>query len=400
MPNLAAWIIGEMSKHIIELFHQTFDFYFVPELLVYWRPDLVKRLLAGANLIHCMNESATSLLVRKLGADCMPPAITWIHHVTGWSAEHDLAARHSCAITACTPGWARAIENLNPYGTPVHVVRHGVDSEMFKPRSDTREQFGIPTEAFVIGFVAHAGSNADNNRKGLPALVEIVRAASLQIPNLQLLMLGPGWADPVRDLQASGIDARYIEFLPRSAVPNFFAALDVYLMTSRIEGGPCTVLEAMACGTPVVATRVGLVPDLIEDGVNGFSAGIDDTQSLTEAVISIASPGKAREIGVRARTTAQQHTWANNFASIGKVYLQYLRPVETPSFEPRWMKDPEALTAPAHAADVLINAWDRILKRPGDARATLRSMKYGLEGTTIADQALGIALLKQWAFRC
>src|ERR1700733_15879 len=120
VPNLAAWIIGEMSRHIMGAFKESYDFYFVPESLVYWRPDLVGELLSGASLVHCMNESGAALLVRKLGSEALPPMVTWIHHVTTWSPDHDLAARHSCAITACTPGWGQAIEKLDTYGTPVH----------------------------------------------------------------------------------------------------------------------------------------------------------------------------------------------------------------------------------------------------------------------------------------
>lgn len=402
MPNLAAWIIGEMSKHIIHRFRESFDFFFVPESLVYHRPDLVATLMSHSNLVHAMNESATSLLVQKLGAESLPPVITWIHHVTSWSPEHDLSARNSCAITACTPGWARVIENLNPCPTETHVIRHGVDTDFFRPHSGVRQMFGIPADAFAAGFIAHGGSNQDNARKGFPVLMEIVRKAAAQIPNLHLLMLGPGWADPVRELRASGIQARYLDFLPRSAIPKIFSALDVYLMTSRVEGGPCTVLEAMACQTPVVATRVGLVPDVIDDGVNGFSAEVDDVETLTRAVLSIASDrARAMQVGANARLSAMRHTWHDTLSPLGELYERYARPCPaTAGRTPAWMDNPDSLTAPAHAADVFTERMDRLRKNPRSAIATLRVLGYGLEGIGAADTLRGIGLLKRLAFPC
>ena len=56
-------------------------------------------------------------------------------------------------------------------------------------------------------------------------------------------------------ITASGVSANALDFLPRNLLPGFYSSIDAYLMTSRVEGGPCTVLEAMACETPVVATR-------------------------------------------------------------------------------------------------------------------------------------------------
>jgi glycosyltransferase involved in cell wall biosynthesis len=394
IPNLAAWIIGEMSKHVMYALRDRFEFYFIPESLLYRRPDMVRALLPGTSLIHAMNESATSLLART-GVGELPPVITWIHHITKWSADHDFAARHSAALIACTPAWKAAIEELSPQPVPVHLIRHGVDSEFFKPVAGTRARFGIPHDAFVAGFIAHRGSDSDDNRKGFPILLDVVKSVAARIPNFYLLMLGPGWEKPVEELRAGGIRAQYINFLPRSEVPALYSALNVYLMTARVEGGPCTVLESMACAIPVVATQVGLVPDVIEDGLNGFSAPVDDVRALADAVLSLAGDhGRAAQIGRQARISAQQHSWCRSLAPLGDIYQRYLRPVANPSPQRAWMQHPESLTGPAHAADVIINAWDALRKSSSNMPTTLRMMANGLEGLSVPDILRGTALLK------
>ncbi|MDP9054973.1 MAG: glycosyltransferase family 4 protein [Acidobacteriota bacterium] len=384
----------------MRIFEDRFEFCFLPESLLHRRPDLLRALLPGTSLIHSMNESGTALLAEKFAGESLPPVLTWIHHVTKWSPEHDIAARHSAALIACTPEWERTIREINPHPLPIHVIRHGVDTDLFYPIPGTRARYGIAQKAFVVGFVAHRGSDLDNNRKGFPVLMEIVKSVGPRIPNFHLLMLGPGWEEPVRELKNLGIQAQYIKFLPRSGVPGVFSAMNAYLLTSRVEGGPCTILEAMACGTPAVATQVGLVPDVIENGLNGFSAPVGDAHSLGEALLALASDAdNARKISTRARATVTHHSWTRNLAPLGDLYLKYLRPVPDQPLGAAWMRCPDGLTKPAHAADVIVNAWDALRKSPARAPGIVKTMLCGLEGLSAADMIRGAALLKGLDFR-
>ena len=124
--------------------------------------------------------------------------------------------------------------------------------------------------------------------KGLDTLEIVAREARKSIPNLHVCFLGLGWDEEVREFQQQGISANYTGFIPQSWLPAFYSSIDVHLVTSRIEGGPVTVLEAMACETPVVTTRVGLVPHTIVDGKNGFSADIGDIDSLVRQLGDLA----------------------------------------------------------------------------------------------------------------
>src|SRR4029453_13118773 len=99
-----------------------------------------------------------------------------------------------------------------------------------------------------------------------------------------------------------GIPYRHVLLRSREELARAFHALDLYVVASRQEGGPKAVLEAMATGVPIVSTRVGQAADLIEHGVNGWLAEVEDSMSLAELAAE-ASPGPVR---AAARATAER----------------------------------------------------------------------------------------------
>lgn len=400
IPNVAAWIIGDMARHIIHHLSDRHDFVFFPESLFYRRPDLFGALLPSIDLIHCLNESAAPLVIKAAGASSLPPIMTWIHHVTSWSSDHDFSARHSVALVATTPGWKDAIEQVNPSPRPTHVVRHGVDCDLYSPRPGARARFGLPADAFLFGFFGSAGSDRDAGRKGIPTLLDVVRGVASRVRNAHFVFAGPGWHDVVRDLHAAGIAASDLDFVPRSDVPFLYSALDAYLMTARVEGGPCTILESLACGTPVVATRVGLVPDVVQDGVNGFTAEVGDVAALTDGLLALAAdPGRRKEMGTNGRRAVQQHTWARNLAPLGDLYSQYARPQHLANDGRECVSSPGKLLRPACAADALAIGWDRARRNPGDWLSSMRTTLRMLDGLSVSDCFQGAALLKGLSFR-
>jgi len=85
-----------------------------------------------------------------------------------------------------------------------------------------------------------------------------------------------------------------------------YHALDLYLVTSRQEGGPKAVLESMAAGVPLVSTRVGQAQDLVEDGANGMLVDVDDVDALTErSALLHDDPGLGATLRAAGRRTAE-----------------------------------------------------------------------------------------------
>ncbi len=115
------------------------------------------------------------------------------------------------------------------------------------------------------------------------------------LPDARFLIAGKGPLEPVLRQQAAacGVGDR-VRFSGYMEVAEFFREADVYVLCSRIENLPYSVMQAMAWSRPVVATRTGGTPDLVEDGVTGVLVGLDDETALAEALCGFAGPEGAR----------------------------------------------------------------------------------------------------------
>lgn len=395
IPNVGWWIIGEMGKQIIARFGDKYDFYFVPEGLFERRPDLLASFIPAVDAIHCLNESSIDLF-RNMDPDTLPPIATWIHHVTAWSPEHQLAIERSSAITVCTAGWKDFLTSRTPATLPVRVVPHGVDLTFFTRRPRKPDSYGIPPGRFVVGFIGAKGSDSDAGRKGTDVLLQVIRRSAAELPNLHVVLGGPGWDSELASLQAAGISASATGYVPKSDLPSLYSALDVYLLTSRVEGGPCTVFEAMACGTAVVSTRVGAVPSLIVDGVNGYSAEVDDTDGLVNAIVTLGrSPEMAYNFGRNARDTVSKLSWAHALSPLESVYETLLQSRRFAAAEgPAWMQNPGEVSRTSAAADALSNIIIRVRRRAITPMQGIRLLSEMLDRKSPLDIWNGLAMLR------
>jgi glycosyltransferase involved in cell wall biosynthesis len=234
-----------------------------------------------------------------------------------------MAFAGSNALVGVTDGWAATIRAHPAVSVPVHVVRYGVDHQLFVPSAtNVGQAMSKRSGRFTVGFIGSATSDDQSGRKGLDTLELVARRLATKEPKSHILFLGIGWDGQVEKLRAKGISCESVGFVPDRQLPAFYARLDAYLVTSRVEGGPCTVLEAMACGVPVVATRVGLVGETIVHGVTGFFADVNDAPALSDALLALAASAEMRaQIGIRARAhVAQALGWATTLEPLRAVY--------------------------------------------------------------------------------
>jgi hypothetical protein len=197
-------------------------------------------------------------------------------------------------------------------------------------------------------------------------------------------------------LRQLGISVSATGYIPKSDLPALYSALDAYLLTSRIEGGPCTVFEAMACNTVVIATRVGAVPDLIVDGENGYSANVDDVDSLVAAVVKVGtSPDLRGRLGQRARETVVRLPWQTVLTPLEDVYDHLVRSRRrAPAQGPHWMAQPNGILHTACAADALANVINRIRKKAVTPVEGLRLLAEMLDRKSPLDVLRGLAMLR------
>jgi len=199
------------------------------------------------------------------------------------------------------------------------VVGAGVPAErVFKiPIGIDLEHFplGAPrqTEKFVIGsFVKDGVGMAEGLEpkllKGPDTFVAVVARVRERVPNLSVHLTGPARGYVRRALDELGIPYRHVLATTRRELGRAYQDVDVCLVASRQEGGPKSVLEAMASGVPVVSTRVGQAAELIADGKNGLLAGVDDLEALAAAVQRVHDDAHLRDsLRAAGRSSAEAH---------------------------------------------------------------------------------------------
>ncbi len=195
-----------------------------------------------------------------------------------------------------------AAAQLRREGVPaskIRIVSNGVDCAAFAPARLP----GRPIRRVVT--VANL-----RPEKGHDTLISAAAIVAGQRPDTEFLVVGGGPLDAVlrREVERTGL-GRQVHFLgERSDVPALLASSDLFLLPSRSEASPNGVLEAMAAGLPIVASRVGGIPELVESGVDGLLVEADQPAELAAAVLDLmARPdfaGDARRRGAReGRTT-------------------------------------------------------------------------------------------------
>jgi glycosyltransferase involved in cell wall biosynthesis len=200
----------------------------------------------------------------------------------------------------------------------VHVIPIGIDIENFdlvtpETRLAARRRFGLPTDAFVVGSFQKDGVGWGEGLepkliKGPDVLVEALRGMRRPIPELRVLLTGPARGYVRRELDAAHIPYVHALAGSRAELAAAYHAVDVCMVPARQEGGPKSVLEAMASGVPLVTTRVGQAPHLVENEVNGWLVDVEDAEALAARTIAIHAGVPDGSVRDQARTTAERHS--------------------------------------------------------------------------------------------
>ncbi len=170
---------------------------------------------------------------------------------------------------------------------PVSLIQNGVDLQRYdhqEPCCTLPEEYGMEPGSQIVGVVARL-----EPEKGHPTLLEAWPAVLRAVPDVYLLIVGEGSRRDALEAQARELRiAHRIVFTGRrDDVPAVTAALDVAVLPSYREAQGLTVLEAMALSRPVVASNVGGIPEMIEDGVTGLLVPPHDAPALAAAIVRL-----------------------------------------------------------------------------------------------------------------
>jgi len=196
----------------------------------------------------------------------------------------------------------------------------GIDLEHFPlgdadARARARETLGLPASAFVAGSFQKDGVGWGEGLepkliKGPDVLVAALERLRGLVPELVVLLTGPARGYVLSELERLGIPYRHVVAGPRAELARAYHALDVYLVTSRQEGGPKGVLESMATGVPLVTTSVGQAPQLVEHERNGLLVDVEDADAIAGSAARVRDDA-ALVAALRAagRTTAEANAY-------------------------------------------------------------------------------------------
>jgi len=162
--------------------------------------------------------------------------------------------------------------------TRVEVLPNGVDVDRFRPveTADFQARHGLDGDRPVVGYTGRHG-----HEKRLETVVEA--AADLDV-TLALAGDGPARSALERLAAERAVDARFLGFLPREELPAFYASLDVFVFPSPVETQGIVALEAMACGTPVVAADAGALSETVDDGATGVHVEPGDVEAFRAGI--------------------------------------------------------------------------------------------------------------------
>jgi len=195
------------------------------------------------------------------------------------------------------------------------TIRNGIDDARMRvtvDRDAVRDELGVARGAFVVLTVASLTPQKDYGNL-LAAAVEALRS----VPDAVFLIVGRGRLEERLVAEARRLDlGDSVRFLGRRLdVPRLASASDVFALPSAWEGLPITILEMIAAGLPCVATAVGGVPEVVEDGKSGFVVPPHDSSALAERVVLLANdPDARRAMAVRARETYERGFTAAHMA--------------------------------------------------------------------------------------
>ena len=280
---------------------------------------------------HCGEDIAVLPLARLAAWRHRCPLVITVH----------ASVRHTMRVTSARTAWLRlagrpaerralaaadmvialtpAAAGLAGEGIPasrIRVIPPGYDPDLFAAATDAPDPFpdlGRPR----VGYVGRIAPQKD--------VGTLIAAFGRLSGPACLLIVGDGPGRRAAEAQARRLagPVRFTGFAPHARIPAILRHIDLLVLATRYEELPSVLIEGMAAGLPVIASRVGGIPALVEDDVNGLLVPPGDAAALAAAISRVlAEPGTAARLAAAARQTAQRYTWPALARQVAAAYLQ------------------------------------------------------------------------------
>jgi glycosyltransferase involved in cell wall biosynthesis len=286
------------------------------------------------DVVHIHSPAVATMARPMLRMLPRRPAVVYTEH-NRWPS-HRLPTRVANRLTGrlddATVAVSEAVRSsMGRAGRHVEVVRHGVDLERvrshLKAREATRAGLGVAPDQVLVVTVANLRAS-----KGYPYLLAAARSVLDSGSGLRFVAAGQGPLEA--DLRALhdrlGLDDRFqfLGYVPQAA--QVIAAADVFALASVHEGLPVAVMEALALGVPVVATRVGGLPEVVEPGESGLLVEPGDAEALAAGLRALGDPATRSRLGEGARRRGEALASADGVRRLDRLYAEVARARRAP----------------------------------------------------------------------
>jgi glycosyltransferase involved in cell wall biosynthesis len=225
--------------------------------------------------------------------------------------------KNASAVIALTEHMKDAMQAI--YSRDIIVVPNGIN---LNENAEREAEGGNPGKRVLFVGRLHPV-------KGVQYLLGAMKMVHQELPEAKLILVGDGEEREHLENLTDSLGIRgCVEFagrVPHDRVQDYMNRAEVFVLPSLSEGFPVTILEAMACGLPVVATRVGGIPDIIEDGTNGYLVDARDQEQIAEALLRVLQDKMLQKImSNNNRKSAEKYRWDTVAATLEGVYQNSL----------------------------------------------------------------------------
>jgi glycosyltransferase involved in cell wall biosynthesis len=241
--------------------------------------------------LACLGTHVPLVVTRRVDFPVKRGPIAW------WKYRH--AVTHFAAVSQAV---AHVLRSGGVSPERITVIHDGIDFGRFPPvTSAVRTEFALPHDALVVGVTAQLTDHKDH--RTLLRAWGLVEAAA---PDAWLLIIGTGELEATLKRYAASRGLKRVVFTGfRTDVNQLLRGMDLFTLTSHLEGLGSSVMDAMYCGLPVVATRAGGLPELVHDGETGVLVPVGDHAAVAEALVHLLrDTERRRRYGARARQHA------------------------------------------------------------------------------------------------
>lgn len=279
----------------------------VRDLLRTHRVDVVHAHTSRAHslaALACAGSQVPLVVTRRVDFPMKRGPLAWWkyrHAVTQFAAVSQAVAR-VLAAGGVPPG-------------RITVIPDGIDFDRFPATTTSvRREFMLPDDALVVGITAQLTDHKDHR-----TLLHAWAAVEKAVPQAWLLIVGHGELEHELKAFAVSRNLRQVVFTGfRTDVNQLLRGMDLFTLTSHHEGLGSSVMDAMYCGLPVVATRAGGLPELVRDGETGLLVPVGDHAAVADALVQLL-----RDAARRHRYGAQAHRHARDTFAAATMVRRY-----------------------------------------------------------------------------